>query len=155
MNITKLIISILICQLAGVIGSVFTAPSITTWYATLEKPSFNPPGWVFAPAWTTLFLLMGIALYIIWNRGLENEKVKLAVIIFAVQLILNILWSILFFGLKFPFLAFLEIILLWLVILVNIVKFYNISKPAGLLLMPYIVWVSFAVILNFFIFRLN
>lgn len=155
MNIAKLIASILICQLAGIIGSFFTAPSITTWYMNLKKPAFNPPNWLFAPVWTTLFLLMGISLYIIWNKGLEDEKVKLAVIIFSIQLILNILWSFLFFGLKFPFLGFLEIILLWFAILVNIIKFYNISKTAGLLLVPYILWVSFAAILNFFIFRLN
>lgn len=155
MNITKLIVSILICQLAGFIGSIFTAPSIPTWYASLKKPGFSPPNWVFAPVWIILFLLMGISLYIIWNRGLEHEKVKSAIIIFSVQLILNILWSFLFFGLKSPFLAFLEIILLWLVILINIIRFYNISKTAGLLLLPYILWVSFAAVLNFFIWWLN
>ena len=155
MNITKLIVSILICQLAGFIGSIFTAPSISTWYATLKKPAFNPPNWLFAPVWTTLFFLMGISLYLIWSRGFEDEKIKSAIIIFSVQLILNILWSFLFFGLKSPFLAFLEIILLWFAILVNIIKFYNISKTTGLLLLPYILWVSFAAILNFFIYRLN
>lgn len=155
MNIIKLIVSILICQLSGLIGSVFTASSISTWYATLKKPTFNPPNWVFAPVWTILFLLMGISFYIIWNRGLEDEKVKSAIIIFSIQLILNIFWSFLFFGLKSPFLAFLEIILLWFVILMNIIQFYNISKTAGFLLLPYILWVSFAVILNFFILRLN
>ncbi len=155
MNIIKLIVSILICQLSGLIGSVFTASSISTWYVTLKKPTFNPPNWVFAPVWTILFLLMGISFYIIWNRGLEDEKVKSAIIIFSIQLILNIFWSFLFFSLRSPFLAFLEIILLWFVILMNIIQFYNISKTAGFLLLPYILWVSFAATLNFFIFRLN
>jgi len=155
MNIAKLIISILICQGAGIIGSIFTASSIPTWYATLKKPSFNPPNWLFAPAWITLFFLMGISLYLVWGRGLENEKVKTALVIFAVQLALNVAWSLLFFGLKSPLWALIEIVILWLVILVNIVSFYGISKPAGLLLLPYILWVSFAAVLNFFVFRLN
>lgn len=155
MNITKLIVSILICQSAGLIGSVFTTPAIPAWYATIQKPSFSPPNWLFAPVWITLFLLMGVSLYLIWNKGLKDEKVKSAIIIFTVQLILNILWSFFFFGLKSPLLGFLEIVILWAAILINIVKFYNISKLAGLLLLPYLLWVSFAAFLNFTIFRLN
>ena len=155
MNITKLVISVLICLLAGFMGSFFTAPSIPTWYATLKKPSFNPPDWLFAPVWTTLFFLMGISLYLVWSKGLDKEGVKRAVFIFVIQLVLNIAWSFLFFGLKSPFFAFLEIILLWLAILITIIRFYPISKTAAFLLLPYIIWVSFASILNFFIVRLN
>jgi tryptophan-rich sensory protein len=155
MNIIKLAVSILICLSAGFVGSIFTTPSIPGWYASLQKPSFSPPNWLFAPVWTILYALMGISLYIIWSRGLQNNKVKNAVFAFGIQLLLNTLWSILFFGLKSPFLAFLEIIILWFAILITIIKFYKISKKAGLLLLPYIFWVSFALILNFFIVKLN
>jgi benzodiazapine receptor len=151
----KLIISILVCQGAGVIGSVFTSPAIPTWYASLEKPSFNPPNWIFAPVWTLLFLLMGISLYLIWERGLENKKVRTAIFIFSVQLALNIVWSVIFFGLQAPLYAFVEIIILWLAILITIISFYKISKLAAFLLLPYILWVSFASILNFSIMILN
>jgi tryptophan-rich sensory protein len=150
----KLIISIVTCQLAGIIGALFTTPAIPTWYATLVKPSFNPPSWLFGPAWTILYILMGISLYLIWTKKTQINK-KSALIIFSLQLILNSLWSILFFGLKNPLLAFFEIIAMWLVILATIVKFYPISKKASYLLIPYILWVSFASVLNLFIVRLN
>lgn len=151
----KLIISILVCQGAGVIGSLFTSPAISTWYATLQKPSFNPPNWIFAPVWILLFLLMGISLYLIWEKRLGNKKAKIAVFIFGVQLILNTFWSILFFGLQFPLYAFIEIIILWLAILLTIVNFYKISKLATYLLLPYILWVSFAGYLNYSIWQLQ
>ena len=151
----KIIIAILICEAAGIIGAFFTTPAIATWYSEIRKPNFVPPDWLFAPAWTTLFLLMGISAGIIWNRGLGNKNIKTALSIFGVQLASNILWSLLFFGLKSPFLAFLEIILLWLAILINIISFYKISKTAGLLLLPYILWVSFAALLNFSVWQLN
>jgi tryptophan-rich sensory protein len=154
-KILKLVVSILVCQGAGIVGAFFTSPAIPTWYATLEKPSFNPPNWLFAPVWTILFLLMGVSLYLIWSKGLENKKAKTAIFIFVLQLILNILWSILFFGLQSPLYAFGGIIILWLAILLTIVSFYKISKTAGLLLLPYIFWVSFAAILNFFIWQMN
>jgi len=152
-NILKLTISILVCQIAGLIGSFFTSPVIFTWYENIEKPNFNPPNWIFAPVWTILFILMGISLYLIWSNGLKNKKT--AIFIFSVQLILNILWSLLFFGLQVPLYAFIEIIILWLAILLTIISFYKVSKIAGLLLLPYIFWVSFATILNFFIWQLN
>ena len=152
-KITKLILAILICQLAGIVGSIFTSPSIQTWYATLQKPVFTPPSWLFAPAWITLYTLMGISLYLVWNK--RDKRVKEAISIFFVQLVLNSIWSILFFGLQSPFLAFIEIIILWIAILFTILKFYRISKNAGLLLIPYIIWVSFALILNFSIWWLN
>ena len=154
-KILKLVVSILVCQGAGVVGSLFTSPAIASWYATLEKPSFNPPNWIFAPVWTLLFLLMGIALYFVWNSEIESNKKRIAILIFAVQLVLNIFWSILFFGLQSPLYAFIEIIILWLAILLTIISFYKISKPAAELLLPYILWVSFAAVLNFSILILN
>ena len=150
-NIIKLIISLVICQLAGVIGSFFNINSIPTWYATLNKPSFNPPNWVFGPVWTTLFLLMGISLYLVWTKGFTKQ----ALIFFSIQLFLNILWSALFFGLRSPLSALIEIIILWAFILLTIISFYKISKIAGILLIPYILWVSFAAVLNFSIYLLN
>ena len=154
-NILKLIASIMICQLAGFIGSLFTTPAIQTWYKTLIKPSFNPPNSVFSPVWITLFLLMGISLFLVWQKNLKDRKVKIALFFFALQLSLNILWSIIFFGLKLPFYAFVEIIILWFAILLTILKFLKVSKPAGILLLPYLLWVSFAAFLNFFLWNLN
>lgn len=154
-EILKLIISIMICQLAGFVGSLFTTPAIATWYAALQKPAITPPNWLFAPVWTTLFLLMGISLFLIWRKGLNYKNVRIALIIFAAQLILNIFWSILFFGLKSPLAGFIEILILWVVILLTIVSFYKLSGTAGILLIPYILWVSFAAILNFFLWSLN
>jgi len=154
-NPLKLVIAIIFSELAGIIGSVFTAPSIATWYAGLIKPALNPPSWIFAPVWTTLFALMGIAAFLVWKKGLERKDVKIALIIFAVQLILNTLWSIIFFGFNNPGAAFIEIIFLWLAILATIISFKKISKPTVWLLLPYILWVSFAGYLNFSLWRLN
>ncbi|ODS36627.1 TspO protein [Candidatus Altiarchaeales archaeon WOR_SM1_SCG] len=154
-NILKLAASIIICLSAGFIGSIFTMDSISTWYMEIEKPFFNPPNWVFAPVWTTLYILMGISLYIVWKNGIEKEGVKIALTLFGVQIVLNTLWSILFFGMKSPLYAFVEIIILWAAILLTIIKFMKISKTAGYLLVPYILWVSFAAVLNFSIFILN
>ena len=151
----KLAISIIICLAAGFIGSIFTNRSIPIWYESLKKPSFNPPGWLFGPVWTALFILMGISLFLIWQKGLNYNGVIIALIVFGIQLILNILWSILFFGLRAPLAAFIEIIILWILILMTILIFYPISKTAALLLLPYILWVSFASILNFSLWRLN
>ena len=162
-NTLKLIIAIVICELAGIIGSVFTTPSIAGWYATLVRPALNPPAWVFGPVWTTLFALMGIAAFLVWKKGLERRDVKIALGIFIGQLVLNTLWSIIFFGstsltingLNNIGIAFIEIIFLWLAILATIIAFAKISKPAAWLLLPYILWVSFAVYLNFMIWMLN
>lgn len=151
----KLVASILICLGAGFVGSLFTTPSISTWYASIQKPSFNPPNWVFGPVWTTLFILMGISLFLVWRKGYADRQVKVALCIFAVQLVLNIIWSFMFFGLRNPLAGLLEIAVLWISIVLTIVYFYNISKAAGLLLVPYILWVSFAAFLNFTIWRLN
>ena len=154
-NTLKLIISIVVSQLAGIIGAFFTTPSIASWYATLSKPALNPPAWVFGPVWTTLFALMGIAAFLVWKKGLERRDVKKALGIFIGQLCLNTLWSIIFFGLHNPGMAFIEIIFLWLAILSTIITFAKISKPAAWLLVPYILWVSFAGYLNYSIWILN
>ena len=150
----KLIASIIICQLAGVIGAVFTTPSISSWYAGLNKPFFNPPNWLFGPAWTLLYLLMGISLYFVWSQK-NGAGTKTALIFFTIQLGLNTLWSIIFFGMHLPSVAFLEILILLLFIALTIIKFFPISKISAYLLIPYLLWVSFASILNFYIVKLN
>lgn len=155
MNFIHLFIFILVCEAAGFLGSLFTAPAIPTWYANLQKPSFNPPNWLFAPVWTTLYALMGIAAYLVWKAGIEKNEVRIALALFAIQLVLNILWSYLFFKLQSPLYALIEIVILWLFILLTMISFLKVSKTAGLLLLPYLLWVSFAAILNFAIFRLN
>lgn len=154
-EVTELAVSIIICLFAGFIGSIFTAPSIPTWYTSLKKPFFTPPDWLFAPVWTALFVLMGISLFLVWRRGVKDHRVKPALAVFAVQLILNILWSVLFFGLRSPLAGLIDISILWIAILVTILSFMKISKTAGLLLIPYILWVSLAAALNFSIWRLN
>jgi len=154
-KIIKFILSILLCQAAGLIGSLFTTPSIPTWYASLQKPSFAPPNWLFAPVWITLFTLMGISFYLVWDKGLENKLTKEGLSIFGIQLLLNMLWSFLFFGLRSPIYGFVEIIILWVFIGLTIFKFFKISKNAALLLLPYIAWVSVALILNYYILVLN
>ncbi len=154
-NIAKLVISIVICQLVGVIGSVFTNTSVQTWYAELQLPSFTPPGWFIGTVWIILYTLMGISLYLVWNKGLRNKRVKNSLYLFGLQLILNAVWSFLFFGLRSPFLGLIEIVFLWVAIAFTILKFYKISRTAAWLLLPYIVWVSVALMLNFYIWRLN
>ncbi|MEX0649821.1 MAG: TspO/MBR family protein [Candidatus Andersenbacteria bacterium] len=154
-NIGKLIIAIVVSQLAGAIGSVFTVPSIPTWYASLVKPELAPPNWVFGPVWISLFVLMGISAFLVWKRGLDRKDVKISLGVFLVQLVLNTLWSILFFGFQNPGAAFLEILILWLAISCTIFLFYRISKAAAWLLVPYLVWVSFAGYLNYALWVLN
>ncbi|MFB0559272.1 MAG: TspO/MBR family protein [Dehalococcoidales bacterium] len=154
-DILKLITSLVVCQCAGLIGSAFTVAAIQTWYATLEKPPFTPPNWLFAPAWFTLYLLMGIAAFIIWRKGLTQPGVKSALIIFAVQLVLNALWSVAFFGLESPLAGVIVIVALWIAILFTILWFHQLSTVAGILLLPYILWVSFAAVLNISILILN
>lgn len=155
LNVAKLVGSIVVCEAAGGVGSIFTAPAIATWYAALDKPGFTPPNWLFAAAWTTLFLLMGIAAFLVWRRGLRHPGVRLALVIFGVQLVLNVLWSVVFFGLKSPLGGVVEICFLWVAIVLTIVAFWRVSVAAGVLLLPYIVWVSFAAALNVSVFILN
>jgi len=177
-NFLKLITAIVVCELAGIIGSVFTASAISGWYATLQKPALNPPNWIFAPVWITLYALMGISLYLVWKNGwkVQNhilEKKQKAwnhlserfwtgswqkenvIAIFGIQILLNILWTFIFFELKFPILAFFEILMLWVAIIYTIINFYRISKISAYLLLPYIIWVSFAAYLNYAIWVLN
>jgi len=154
MNYIKLVISIAIPLFIGFIGSFFTSSSVDTWYKTLKKPDFNPPNWVFSPVWTLLFILIGLSFYIIWKNNFGGKKVLLLNIFFT-QLFANLIWSLFFFGLRGPFWALIDIIVLWLAILVNIIVFYRVSKPAGILLVPYILWVSFAALLNFYLYILN
>ena len=154
-NTLKLIIAIIVSELAGIIGALFTTPSIPTWYASLTKPALNPPSWLFGPVWTMLFALMGISAFLIWKQGIDKKDIKTSLGIFIGQLILNLFWSIIFFGMHMPGAAFAEIILLWLAILATIMAFARISRLAAWLLFPYILWVTFAGYLNYSIWRLN
>jgi benzodiazapine receptor len=154
-DIYRLVVSIVACQCAGLIGSIFTRSAIPTWYATLQKPSFTPPNWLFAPAWVTLYVLMGISAFLIWRGGLDDRRVRTGLVIFLVQLILNALWSVAFFGLESPLYGVIVIVALWVAILFTLLKFFRLSTTAGILLIPYILWVSFAAALNISIFVLN
>jgi tryptophan-rich sensory protein len=155
-KISKILVVVVTCLVVGYFSGMVTRSSITTWYPTLIKPSFNPPNWVFAPVWTMLYAMMGVAAGLVWSRiDFEKEVVKKALIFFAVQLALNALWSYLFFGLKNPMLAGIEIIILWLMIYETYVKFVKINKIAGYLMIPYLIWVSFATVLNASIWWLN
>lgn len=151
----RLVISIIACQCAGVVGAVFTTKAIPTWYAGLRKPPFTPPSWVFGPAWVTLYLLMAIAAFLVWRKGLDKPQVKWALVTFLVQLVLNALWSVVFFGLESPLAGVVVIVGLWIVILFTITRFFRISTAAGALLLPYILWVSFAAVLNVSVWLLN
>jgi tryptophan-rich sensory protein len=153
--ILTFLIAIIIPQIAGAIGSIFSFSSIPTWYTTLVRPSIAPPNWVFGPVWTTLFLLMGISSFIIYQKGINRPDVRRALYVFFIQLILNATWSILFFGLNDIGAALIEIVGLWVIILANIILFWRISKIAGYILIPYILWVSFASYLNYTFFILN
>jgi tryptophan-rich sensory protein len=147
--------SVAIAQLAGLIGSASTISSRDTWYKDLEKPSFNPPAEVFAPVWTTLYTLMGTAAYLVYKEGWEKKEVKKALNAYFTQLVFNSLWSILFFGFKSTSLSLIDLILIWGFTLITINLFYRVSRTSAILLIPYILWLSFALILNFEIWRLN
>lgn len=146
---------VIICLAAGAIGGLATAPAIPGWYAALNKPAFSPPNWVFGPVWTALYAMMGIAACLVYEKGAGNKNVRMALAVFGAQLALNVLWSLIFFGLRSPLYGLACIAVLWLAIAATIVKFYPLSRPAGLLLVPYLLWVSFASILNFYIWVLN
>ena len=154
-NLLVLLLLILIPLAAGFISSLTTRNNQTEQYAEFKQPSFAPPGWLFGPVWTLLYILMGGATYLVWRSGTATTGVKTALIIFFVQLLFNILWTFIFFGLNLRGLAFAEIILLWILILVNIILYWRIKPIAGILLLPYIFWVSFASLLNFSIWQLN
>jgi translocator protein len=153
-HILGLVAAIALCFGAAAIGGFFTTPSIPTWYATLQKPSWTPPSWVFGPVWTVLYLMMAIALWFVWRKvGLREAAIP--TVFFLIQLTLNVLWSILFFGLHRPAFALADIIALWLAILITLILFWRVTLPAGLLLIPYLLWVTYASTLNWGIVRLN
>jgi tryptophan-rich sensory protein len=150
----KLSLCILVPLLVGSISGYFTSTSITTWYVTLNKPSFNPPNYLFGPVWTTLYILMGISLFLVLNKAKDLEKSKI-IFVFSIQLILNFLWSFLFFKFQQLGLALAEILLMWCSILFMIIVFYKTNKLAALINIPYLLWVSFATFLTYSIYILN
>ncbi len=154
-SIYKLIISIVIPLGVGAVSGFFTSSSVNTWFKILNKPSFNPPSWLFAPVWTTLYILMGISFYIIWKSHAKLEKRYTGYTYYWLQLALNFLWSFLFFYYKRPDLALVDIIILFIMIASTIISFRKVSKTAAWLLAPYLCWGAFATALNFEIWRLN
>jgi translocator protein len=146
---------ILLCLGAGLIGTIFTTPAIGSWYAYLHQPIFSPPNWIFAPVWTLLYILMGIALFLVYEKIKTNKLATQGVIVFVIHLFFNFSWSIIFFGAKMIPLAFANIVILWLLIVYLVVVFWRIDKRASVLLWPYLAWVSFASVLNFYIMILN
>ena len=153
---TKILVCVASCLAIGFLSGQVTKNAIITWYPTINKPSFNPPNWIFAPVWSMLFTFMGIAAGLVWAKiDTNKEVVKKALLFFVIQLALNALWSYLFFGLQNPLLALIEIVLLLLMIFETYNKFTKIDKIAGYLFIPYLAWVGFALILNANIWFLN
>ena len=153
-QVVGLAVALIACYGAAAVGGILTSSSVSTWYQTLQKPSFNPPSWVFGPVWTVLYGMMAVAVWLAW-RGAGSGEARLPLALFAVQLILNVAWSALFFGLRQPGWALLEICLLWVAIGASLVSFVRISPVAGWLMAPYLLWVSFAAILNLSLWLLN
>lgn len=151
----KLIISLIVTFVAAALGSYFTTPNISTWYASLNKPFFSPPEWIFAPVWSLLYILMAIALYLVWKKDSPQQDKTKAIILYAIQLSLNALWSVIFFGMREPGIALAEIVVLETVIILTALSFRKMSKVATCLFIPYIIWVGFAAILNLSIVVLN
>ena len=151
----KIVISIIICLTIGFLSGFATSNSIADWYVDLNKPFFNPPNWIFGPVWTLLYVMMGAAVGLVWKEGWDKPEVQTALKIFGVQLLLNAAWSLLFFGLKNPAIAFIDILFLWIAIIICIKKFFPIKKLSAYLLVPYFLWVTFAAILNLSIWILN
>lgn len=154
-NWMKLIISLAIPQIVAAVGAYFTITETGTWYQTIAKPSWQPPSWLFAPVWTTLYIMMGIAFYLVWKSNQPIEKKRPAMILWIFQLVFNLAWTIIFFNQHQIGLATIEIICLWLLILATIFAFARINKWAAILLVPYISWVSFATLLTYAIWQLN
>lgn len=154
-DLVKLLCSIIGCELVGILGTPFTLAAIPTWYTNLNKPFFSPPSWIFGPAWAILYFLMGVAIYLVLKRGWEKRAVKGAVVFFLAQLSLNFIWSPIFFGLKSPLWGLVTIVAMWAFIVITMKKFYPLSKLAFYLLIPYLLWVSFATVLNAAILILN
>lgn len=154
-NAAKLIIAVATPVVIGSLSGFATARGVSTWYPTLVKPSFNPPAWIFGPVWTVLYLMMGVAAYLIWRQGIDADGVRVALAVFVLQLALNGLWSILFFGMHSPGWALVEIVVLWFAIGATISLFWGVAPAAGVLLLPYWAWVSFATVLNASLWWLN
>jgi len=149
-----LVLFVVLCLLAAAVGGLATASSVDGWYSGVNKPSWNPPNSVFAPVWTTLFVMMGVAAWMVWRQRVGQDT-RTAFVLFGIQLLLNIGWSVIFFGLQKPGWAAVEIVVLWFAILATGVAFSRISKPGGWLMVPYLAWVTFATVLNFTIWQLN
>jgi len=154
-KVLRFIISIIICQSAGIFGSLFTFEAVPDWYITLEKPFFAPPNWIFGPVWIILYFLMGVSLYIVWKDELKSKTRNVFFVVFGIQLILNALWSLLFFGLKSPLLGLIDILILDVMLVVTIFYAKRVSKYAAMLLIPYMVWIIIASVLNYAIMVLN
>jgi len=154
-DIVSLVVAVVIPLVVGGLGGVATASAIPTWYQGLNKPAWNPPNWVFGPVWTLLYILMGVAAWLVWRQGWDNLPVRVALAIFGAQLLLNLFWSLIFFGLRSPGWAVLEIVILWGFVLATTVQFYRLDSIAGLLLIPYQLWVTFAAVLNAAVWQLN
>ena len=154
-TIIGILVAVVIAERVGVSGAVATVEAVRDWYPTLEKPWFTPPNWLFGPAWTTLYAMMGVAAYLVWRHGWEQGAVKAALVAYGVQLALNALWSPVFFGLRAPGPGLVVIVALWIAIAVTIVWFGRVSTIAAWLMVPYLAWVTYATALNFEIWRLN
>lgn len=147
--------AVLVCEAVGLLAGWATRTSVTTWYPTLVKPSFTPPGWVFAPVWTLLYAFMGIAAFLVWRRGLRRARVRSALTAFGVQLLLNAGWSFAFFGAQSPALGLVVILFLWGTLAWTVDRFFRIQRAAGWLLVPYLAWVTYALVLNAGIWGMN
>lgn len=154
-NAVKLVLSIAVPQIVGIVSGLATVQGTREWYPTLVKPSFTPPSWIFGPVWTLLYIMMGLAAFLVWKKGVHIFGVKTALLLFLIQLCLNGAWSLLFFGMRAPGIAFAEILVLWCAIAATVVAFFRQDKRAGGLLIPYWAWVSFAAVLNFSFWGLN
>ncbi len=154
-NVIKFIVAVAIPLIVGGASGFFTVTDVDSWYQTINKPVWNPPNWIFGPVWTTLYVLMGIALFIIWKSDTSTELKKIAFVLFAIQLVFNFFWSFIFFNQHLVGWALIEMTVLWVFILLTIFSFAQVDKIAAWLLVPYISWVSFALILNFAIWKLN
>ncbi|MDD5011081.1 MAG: tryptophan-rich sensory protein [Phycisphaerae bacterium] len=154
-DIKKLIICLVVVSCVALTGSFFVSPAALDWYGSLQKPVFTPPAWLFAPVWTVLYLLMAISVFLIWRKGLNTAAGKTAVAAFIFQLVFNCLWTPIFFGLRLPLVALGDIVILWLAVFATITSFWKVSKLAAILLIPYILWISFAAVLNASIYLLN
>lgn len=154
-NLFKFIISIIVCQSAGIFGSLFSFEAVPDWYSTLTKPDFAPPNWIFAPTWIILYFLMGMSLYLVWKNKIKSKERKNFFIMFGIQLFLNAIWSFFFFGLKSPLFGLIDILFLDIFVIITMIYSRSVLKLATILLIPYLGWIIFATIINYKIVILN